>query len=68
MRMFQEVVGSHPYVLGVQAVLAPGRGDAVVEVGARAAHVQLLLVGLCGDVIPGLGPLGQELECRGGEP
>ena len=58
MSVCQEVVGSHPYVLGVQAVLTPGRGDAVVEVGARAAHVQLLLVGLRGDVLPGLGPLG----------
>lgn len=51
----------HPYILGVQAVLAPGRGDAVVEVRARSSHVQLLLVGLCGNIIPGLSPFGQEL-------
>lgn len=51
-------------VLRVQAVLAPGRRDAVVEVGAGPSHVQLLLVRLGGDVVPGLGPLGQELIKR----
>lgn len=63
--VFQAVENpAHPYVLGVQAVLAPGRGDAVVEVGAGPAHVQLLLVGLRGDVLPGLCPRGQELRSR----
>lgn len=51
----------YPYVLRVQAVLAPRRGDAVVKVRARSAHVQLLLVGLGGDIIPGLRPFEQEL-------
>lgn len=51
-------------VLRVQAVLAPGRRDAVVEVGARPSHVQLLLVRLGGDVVPGRCPLGQELIKR----
>lgn len=46
------------YVLRVQTVLAPGRRDAVVEVGARSSHVQLLLISLSGDIIPGLCSLG----------
>lgn len=60
---FNLLTGGTTYadVLRVQAVLAPGRRDAVVEVGARPSHVQLLLVRLGGDVVPGLGPLGQEL-------
>lgn len=52
----------HPDIFRVQAVLAPGRGDAVVEVGARSSHVQLLLIGLSGNVVPGLSPFGQELK------
>ncbi len=43
-------------------MLAPGRSNAVVEVRARSSHVQLLLIGLGGNVIPGLCPLGQELR------
>lgn len=42
-------------------MLAPGRRDAVVEVGAGSSHVQLLLISLSGDIIPGLCSLGQEL-------
>jgi len=52
----------YPYILRVQAVLTPGRGNAVVEVRARPPHVQLLLIGLGGNVIPGLSPFGQELR------
>lgn len=42
-------------------MLAPGRRDAVVEVGAGSSHVQLLLISLSGDIVPGLCSLGQEL-------
>lgn len=45
-------------------MLAPGRGNAVIEVGARSSDVQLLLVGLSGNIIPGLCPFGQELRQR----
>lgn len=51
----------YPYILRVQAVLAPGRRNAVVEVRARSSHVQLLLICLSGNIIPGLSPFGQEL-------
>lgn len=57
----------YPYILRVQTVLAPSRGDAVVEVRPRSSHVQLLLVGLSGDVIAGLCPFGQELRQMEGE-
>lgn len=42
-------------------MLAPGRRDAVVEVGARSSQVQLLFISLSGNIIPGLCSLGQEL-------
>lgn len=55
---------TYTYVLRIQTVLAPGRGDAVVEVGARSSHIQLLLISLSGDIVPGLCSLGQELIKR----
>lgn len=55
---------TYTYVLRIQTVLAPGRRDAVVEVGARSSHIQLLLISLGGDIVPGLCSLGQELIKR----
>lgn len=55
---------TYTYVLRIQTVLAPGRRDAVVEVGARSSHIQLLLISLSGDIVPGLCSLGQELIKR----
>lgn len=52
---------AHPDVLGIQAVLAPRRRDAAVQVGPRTAHVQLVLVGLRGDVVSHVGAGKQEL-------
>lgn len=43
-------------------MFAPGGGEAVVRVRPRSSHVQLLLIGLCGNIISGLSPFGQELR------
>lgn len=53
---------TYPDVLGIQAVFAPRRCDAAVEIRAGATHVQLVLVGLRGDVVPHLGAGKQELQ------
>lgn len=56
---------TNPYVLGVKAVFAPCRCDAAVEVGPWAPHVQLIFIGLSGDVICQVCPRKQELEMSG---
>lgn len=53
---------TYPDVLWVQAVLAPRRRDAAVEVGPGASHVQLVLVGLGGDIVSHVGAGKEELE------
>lgn len=56
---------AHPNVFGVQAVFAPRRRDAAVQVGARATHVQLVLVRLRGNVVSHLRAREQELWAHG---
>lgn len=45
-------------------MFTPCRGDATVQVGPRATHVQLVFVGLRGYVVPHVGAGKQELVGR----
>lgn len=57
-----EAESTHSNVVWVQAVLTPGRRYAAVQVGPRTTHVQLVLISLCGNVIPRISPCEQELQ------